>query len=82
MVDIIHRIGIKAPATRVYQAVTSLEGLAHWWTEEVQGDEQVGGKIAFDFRTKTGELKGHMVMEVKERNAAKEVRWTWLGARA
>lgn len=29
MVDIIHRLGIKAPAARVYQAVATLDGLAH-----------------------------------------------------
>lgn len=78
MVDIVHRIGIKAPATQVYKALTSVGGLAHWWTEEVQGDEEVGGKIAFDFRTKAGELIGHMVMEVKELKPQQEVRWTCL----
>jgi len=66
MVDIIHRIGIKAPATQVYNALTTLEGLAHWWTEEVVGDTQVGGKIEFRFRTNSGELLGGMVMEVQE----------------
>jgi uncharacterized protein YndB with AHSA1/START domain len=75
MVDIIHRIGIKAPAAEVYKALTTIEGLGHWWTEEVQGDEQIGGKIEFTFRPKTGELKGQMVMEVKELKAQKDVRW-------
>lgn len=75
MVDIIHRIGIKSPTTQVYNALTSLEGLAHWWTEEVQGDGQIGGKIEFRFRSKTGELIGTMVMEVQELNAQKDVRW-------
>src|SRR5688500_8995710 len=75
MVDIIHRIGIKAPATRVYEALTMLEGLAHWWTEEVLGDGRIGGKIEFSFRSDTGALKGKMVMEVRELNAQKNVRW-------
>lgn len=52
MVDIIHRIGIKSPATEVYNALTSLEGLAGWWTEDVTGDARVGGKIEFSFLTK------------------------------
>lgn len=43
MVDIIHRIGIKSSVTQVYNALTSLEGLAQWWAEEVRGDSQVGG---------------------------------------
>lgn len=76
MVDITHRIGIKSPATQVYKALTSLEGLGHWWTEEVTGDgNKVGGKIEFTFRTRTGELRGTIVMEVKALTPQKEVRW-------
>lgn len=75
MIDIIHRIGIKSPANQVYEALSSLEGLSHWWTEEVQGDDHLGGKIEFSFRSETGDLKGKMVMEVQELNAQKDVRW-------
>lgn len=75
MVDIIHRIGIKSPVTQVYTALTSLDGLAHWWTEEVLGDGRVGGRIEFRFRTKSGELLGGMVMEVQELNAPENARW-------
>ena len=75
MADIIHRIGIKSSADKVYKALSTIEGLAHWWTEETEGDEQIGGKIAFTFRTETGDVKGKMVMEVQELNAEKNVRW-------
>ncbi len=75
MVDIIHRIGIKSPVAQVYDALTSLEGLASWWTEEVAGDPRVGGEIEFSFRRKSGELLGRMVMEVQELGENKEVRW-------
>lgn len=75
MVDIIHRIGIKSPVNEVYNALTSLEGLAHWWTEEVLGEGRIGGKIEFRFRTNSGELLGGMVMEVQELNAPEYVRW-------
>jgi uncharacterized protein YndB with AHSA1/START domain len=75
MIDIIHRIGIKSPITQVYKALTSIEGLSHWWTEEVNGDEQPEGKIEFRFRSITGELKGSMVMEVAEHNTPTDVRW-------
>lgn len=75
MVDIIHRIGIKAPAAQVYKALTTLKGLANWWTEDVTGDSQVGGKIEFRFLTKTGEILGGMVMEVQELGENKAVRW-------
>ena len=75
MVDIIHRIGIKSPPIQVYQALSSLDGLAHWWTEEVQGNDQIGGKIEFNFRSPTGTLKGNAVMEVQAPDAQNEVRW-------
>jgi uncharacterized protein YndB with AHSA1/START domain len=75
MCDIIHRIGIKAPATQVCKALTTIDGLARWWTEDTSGDEQVGGKIEFVFRTKTGDFLGKMVMEVLERNEPKDVQW-------
>lgn len=75
MVDILHRIGIKSPAAQVYKALTTLEGLAHWWTEDVTGDAQPGGQIAFSFFTKSGELLGKMVMEVLELGENKAVRW-------
>lgn len=75
MFDIIHRIGIKSPPAHVYKVVTTLEGLAHWWTEEVQGDDRIGGKIEFSFRSKSGELLGSMIMEVQELNDQKDVRW-------
>ncbi len=75
MVDIIHRIGIKSPAAQVYKALTSLEGLAHWWTEEVFGDGRIGGEIECRFRSKTGEIMGKMVMQVQELKAQKDVLW-------
>lgn len=75
MIDIIHRIGIKSPAAKVYTALTTLEGLGNWWTEEVLGDTKLGGTIEFIFRTPTGEVKGKMDMEVQELNAPTFVRW-------
>ncbi len=75
MVDIIHRIGIKSPAAEVYKALSTIKGLANWWTEEVEGGEQVGGKIKFCFRSESGEIKGEMAMEVQKLSPQKEVRW-------
>jgi len=75
MPDIIHRIGIKSSAYKVYQALSTIEGLAHWWTEEVEGDEKIGGKIQFTFRTETGDIKGQMVMQVQELQPSRTVKW-------
>lgn len=75
MVNIIHRIGIKAPAEQVYKALSTIKNLANWWTEEVEGDERAGGKITFTFRSETGDIKGQMAMEVQELNSEKNIRW-------
>lgn len=86
MVDIIHRVGIKAPAPQVYAALASVDGLAGWWTEETSGDAGTGGRITFTFREDTGHVKGSMVMEVQKLEDAKNVTWRcvdgpeeWLG---
>jgi uncharacterized protein YndB with AHSA1/START domain len=75
MVNIIHRIGIRSAPDKVYKALSTIQGLASWWTKEVEGDEQIGGKIKFTFRDETGGIKGQMAMEVQELNSQKNVRW-------
>lgn len=75
MVNIIHRIGIRASAEKVYKAFATIEGLSNWWTDETTGDEKIGGKIKFTFRTVTGDIKGEMQMEVKEMKPSQRVSW-------
>jgi uncharacterized protein YndB with AHSA1/START domain len=75
MADIIHRIGIRASADLVYKAISTTDGLAHWWTEDVKGDSAIGRNIEFTFKTVEGELKGGMKMQVQELNAQTKVRW-------
>ena len=43
MTDIYHRIGAKASSTdAVYRALTTIEGLAGWWTVDTTGDSGFG----------------------------------------
>src|ERR1035438_2057432 len=49
MADIRHRVGITAPAGRVYQALATRDGLSGWWTRDVRGDCEVDGKLEFFF---------------------------------
>jgi hypothetical protein len=37
MFDIRHRVGITAPAGRVYHALATTDGLSGWWTRDVTG---------------------------------------------
>lgn len=75
MADIIHRIGIRKSRKEVFHALSTIQGLAGWWTEETEGEEEVGGKIEFTFRTDTGEVKGKMVMQVEKLDADVLVGW-------
>lgn len=72
---IAHRVGIKAPADKVYAALTTLEGLAGWWTRDTTGRAQPGGAIDFRFRTAGGDEIGGFGMEVLEQQPERRVRW-------
>jgi uncharacterized protein YndB with AHSA1/START domain len=75
MADIIHRIGIKTSPDQVYKALSTINGLANWWTEETEGEDQTGGKIQFTFRSQAGEVKGIMIMQVEQLEPGTLVRW-------
>ena len=50
MVDILHRIGVhEASPHEVYGALTTLEGLSGWWTEDTTGSTDTDGVIQFRF---------------------------------
>lgn len=70
MVDILHRVGVEnASPERVYDALTTLEGLGGWWTETTTGDPGPGGVIEFRFPP------GGFDMEVTELDPGRTVRW-------
>jgi uncharacterized protein YndB with AHSA1/START domain len=74
MVDIIHRIGIRAPVADVYQAIASVEGVAGWWSKETTGDARVGGTINVRFSKQDVEI-GRMTLEVLDLSPGKEIQW-------
>ncbi len=49
MADIRHRVGIKAAPGKVYKAISTIEGLRHWWVSETAGESKQGGVILFGF---------------------------------
>ena len=50
MPDILHRVGIKSSQKDAYKALTTIDGLAGWWTSTTKGDSsKVGGGIHFQF---------------------------------
>ena len=76
MVDIIHRIGIKASPAEVYDALATVRGVGGWWTKETSGESKVGGVVTVVFRDHGAESeKGRMDMEVVQLAPGKEVAW-------
>jgi uncharacterized protein YndB with AHSA1/START domain len=75
MVDIIHKIGIKAPLTQVYAALSSVAGVAGWWTRETSGDAKLGGTVNVLFRSPEGEEKGRMGFELTKLVPNEQVVW-------
>ncbi|MFG1805113.1 SRPBCC domain-containing protein [Streptomyces sp. NPDC049040] len=70
MADILHRIGVEqASPERVYEALTTLEGLSGWWAEKTSGETGLGGVIEFRF------APGGFDMKVVGLDPGRRVRW-------
>ncbi len=75
MADILHRLTISAPPERVFDAITTPEGVSHWWTKESTAEPRVGDISVFKF------MGGKVVfrMRVDEYVPGRRVAWTCLG---
>lgn len=71
MPDILHRVGINTAPEEVFEALTTIDGLRHWWIVETDGDTSVGGIIDFGF----------CKMKVVRVEPGKVVHWKCVGAR-
>lgn len=78
MADIIHRIGIKAPAGKVHEAVATTQGVAGWWTRDTSGEARPGGTVDVRFRDTDGKEIGQMEFEVTKPEPNREVRWRFV----
>ncbi len=68
--EIWHEIRIKASPGEIYQALTDVKKLAHWWTTKARGESAVGKKLEFSFY---GQSTKEMVVTTLE--ADELVRW-------
>jgi uncharacterized protein YndB with AHSA1/START domain len=73
MPDILHRVGVQGSAQQVYRALSTLDGLSHWWIVGTSGDTKVGGTIHFKPEG------GGFDMKVLESTADKMVKWKCVG---
>lgn len=81
MFDILHRVGIRAPASDVYAALATPEGIAGWWTTQTTGDRQVGGRLNFRF-TADGVEIGAFDMKIIQLEPGARVAWQVLAGPA
>lgn len=72
MPEIMHLIKIRAVQDKIYQAVSTAEGIRNWWTRDAALDSKVGGSGEFGFyghrmvvKVKVAELTppGHLVWD-------------------
>jgi uncharacterized protein YndB with AHSA1/START domain len=47
MADILHRVGIDSTAEKVFAALSTLDGLSHWWIVGTTGETQIGATVRF-----------------------------------
>jgi uncharacterized protein YndB with AHSA1/START domain len=70
MVDILHKVGIESSSPDdVYSALTTLDGLSGWWTDNTHGLTDVGGILEFRFTA------GGFDMKVVELERNRRVHW-------
>ncbi len=71
-----HRISISAPIEKVYQAITTEEGIRAWWTVDVKMGKKEGDKAVFGFF-------GHsttFTMRIQKLKAPSAVKWKCVAA--
>ncbi len=78
MVNIIHRIGIKAEIQAVYEALATVQGISNWWTKDTSGKSEIGKTVVTRFHTLEGNEIGSMAFEIKGLEPNKKVHWKFL----
>jgi uncharacterized protein YndB with AHSA1/START domain len=74
MASIKHLFHINASKEKVYEAISTINGLSNWWTIKTSGDTKPGGIIQFRF----GDFGGPD-MKVKEVKPNELVSWECVG---
>ncbi|MFQ5702247.1 MAG: SRPBCC domain-containing protein [Acidobacteriota bacterium] len=75
MADILHRVRIAAPPKSVFRAISTPEGIAHWWTDDSTSESRTGSVSVFRF------MGGRVVfrMRVEAFEPERRLAWTCLG---
>lgn len=60
---------------QVYAAVSTVQGVAGWWTKETIGEQKLGGSMRARFRSPAGVEIGDMTFVLQKMIPDKEVQW-------
>lgn len=89
MADIIHRIGIGAPIGDVFQAISSVAGIAGWWTREMSASAGPEVAMSAHFTDQAGRELGKIGFDLVMPKTEYSVRWRfthgpeeWIGTEA
>lgn len=66
MVHIQHNFVVNAPLSKVYEAISSVEGLCNWWTTDTTGNAEKDGVLRFGFG---GEAFNKMKVTASKKNS-------------
>ncbi len=69
-----HLYHINAPKQKVYEAISTLNGLKNWWTIQVEGSAETGSILQFNF----GDFKGP-AMQVRALIPHEKIEWECVG---
>jgi uncharacterized protein YndB with AHSA1/START domain len=70
MPNIVHRVEAHGSAETAFKCLSTIDGLASWWTQQTTGDSRPGGVIKFRFGD-----RGGFEMKVVELDPNKRVQW-------
>jgi uncharacterized protein YndB with AHSA1/START domain len=74
MADIRHQLNIKAGPEKVYEAITTREGLSGWWAKQTTAQPEPGYINSFTFGTHRVEMK------ITQLDTNKRVEWKCIKA--
>lgn len=78
---ICHRLLIKSPVEKVYEALTTEKGLSGWWTPETKAKPEIGSIARFSFNP--GQSTNMEILELKPYSLVKwrcvEAQQEWIG---
>ena len=69
---LVHQVNVKATPDQIYEAVSTVKGLAAFWTSQSQAEPRVGSIATFGFGGPSQRMR------VDELKPAKRVKWTAL----